>query len=75
MKLYRETSLPDRDATLEVLWENASLQELKSRARQIAISTGVLDISWTFGEDSGASTQFPHELELTETTKLIIRNW
>lgn len=75
MKLYRQTQLPNGDTALALLGEHESLQELRARARQIAISEGIVDIQWLSGSDAGGTIQFPHELHLTDTASLIIRNW
>lgn len=76
MKLYRQVvsrELGEMDP--ELIMEHDSIEHLKNTARQIAISLGCLDISWTDGVDSGASFQFPIELEVNETLRLIIRQW
>lgn len=76
MNLYKQT-LDEHGQIGEIilLMQSVSVAVLRAEAERIAKAEGQLDIAWLSAEDSSPPYKFPLELEVTESYRLLIRDW
>ena len=76
MNLYRQ-SLDNHGPVgdPELLMQSDSVGVLKAEAERIATSDGCLEFAWLWAKDSSPPLEFPLELDVTGTYRLLIRNW
>mgnify|MGYP003478756859 FL=1 len=76
MNLYKQ-SLDKHGPVGEplLLMQSNSLAVLRAEAERLARAEGNLDIAWLSGEDSSPPYKFPHELDVDESYRLVIRDW
>ena len=76
MNLYRQ-SLDEHGPVgpPTLLMQSDSAAVLRAEAERLAKADGCLDIAWLSAEESSPPYQLPFELDVTDSYRLLIRDW